>query len=70
MKKLCLAMLAMVASCLVLNAAPGELLVSPKAPTAANPIVLNILLLLLNNGCTTKMFIFTFVLKWTKTANG
>jgi hypothetical protein len=40
MKKLCLAMLAMVASCLVLNAAPGELLVSPEAPTAANPIVL------------------------------
>lgn len=40
MKKLCLAILAMVASCLVLNAAPGELLVSPEAPTAANPIVL------------------------------
>lgn len=40
MKKLCLAILAMFASCFVLNAAPGELLVSPEAPTAANPIVL------------------------------
>lgn len=40
MKKLCLAILAMVASCFVLNAAPGELLVSPEVPTVTKPIVL------------------------------
>ena len=40
MKKVCLAILAMVANCLVLNAASGKIDVTPEVPTAATPLVL------------------------------